>query len=216
MTRIFNKLIALTLLITSCSQSSSDQNGIPVNQEVSLPEIKIENQELNTTLKKASFDIRLSKRISEKEIELIAQDIKKENPGFDRYFILYYLPDMKIGTGAWATSHYNPNLSVEILGISDEEEEKMANAALPSGELIGKWFDNRPYVENTMVIYKQDGVYKLRQTYKDGSFGDKDLTKKGNKFIYENDFGEYIKIESDGALGLYSENGKFATANMAE
>ena len=92
----------------------------------------------------------------------------------------------------------------------------MVNAALPSGELIGKWFDNRPYGENTMVIYKQDGVYTLRQTYKDSSHGDKNLIKEGNKFIYENDFGEYLKIESDGTLGLYNRNGKFATADKAE
>ena len=217
MKKIFNKLIVLSLLITSCTQSPNKENDTSIKKEVSLPAYKIENKELNTTLKKASFDIRLNKRISKKEVERIAQSIKIENPEFDRYFISYYLPDMEIGAGAWATSHLNPNLFVNIQGISDEEEVKMANATtLPTGELIGKWFDNRPYVENAMIIYKQDRKYKLRQTYKDGSFGDKDLTRKGDKFIYENDFGEYIKIESDGTLGLYGENGKFATVKKSE
>lgn len=215
MRRIFNKMALLIFLLSSCTQNPNNQNGTS-GQETSLPPFKIENQELNTTLKKASFDIRLEERISEKEIELVAQNIKTKNPGFDRYFILYYLPDMQIGSGAWATSHFNPNLLINIQGISDEEEEQMTNSTLPAGELIGKWFDNRPYVENTMIIYKKDEVYKLRQIYKDGSFGDKELTKNGNKFTYESDFGEYIKIESNGTLGLYSENGKFATVNKAE
>lgn len=216
MKRIFSKIIVLSFFISSCTHSSTEQINKPVIEKNPSPTFKIETQELNTTLKKASFNIRLDKRICEEEIELIAKNIKTKHSGFDKYFILYYLPDMKIGSGAWATSHFNPYLSVKIQGISDEDEEKMTNTILPEGELIGKWFDNRPYAENTMIIYKLNESYKLRQVFNDGSSGDKDIVKNGNKFTYENDFGEYIKIEADGTLGLYSENGKFASVNKVE
>lgn len=49
----------------------------------------------------------------------------------------------------------------------------------------------------------------MRQIYKDGSIGDKPLKKKGNIYKQDNDFGEYLKIESNGNLEWYSEGGKF-------
>src|SRR6056297_1708620 len=45
---------------------------------------------------KASFDIMLKHEISEVEIEDIANNLKAKNPGYERYFICYYLPDMEI------------------------------------------------------------------------------------------------------------------------
>ncbi len=34
---------------------------------------------------------------------------------------------MKIGAEAWATSHFKPNLSIQILGMTDEIEHKATN-----------------------------------------------------------------------------------------
>lgn len=210
-------IFILALIFSSCTPSSESEQSNTVSQEsILLPEFKIEKQNLNEAVKKASFDIRLGKKASEGNLELIAHNIKAEHPGFERYFIAYYLPDMEIGTGAWATSHFNPDLKVEVLGLSEEEEEKLASNPTPDGEVIGRWLDERPYVGNRITIYKQGAAYKLGRVYSDGSSSDMDLEKTGDKFIYENDFGQYFKIEADKTLGIYDKDGKITSANQVE
>jgi len=101
--------------------------------------------------------------------------------------------------------------------MSEEEEEKTTKTtAIPDGKIIGKWYDSRPYAESTIIIFIKSNVINAREIYKDGSFGDKGLTQKGTKYIYENDFDEFYKIESDGNLGLYSQNWKYAVANKVQ
>jgi len=67
---------------------------------------------------KFSANIRLEKEISKKELKNLALSIyKKYNlSSYERAFLVYYLPDMKFGTGGWATTHFNPNLEVRIFG----------------------------------------------------------------------------------------------------
>ncbi len=199
------RLIIILSFITFFGISSNGQ---------SVVSYKIEMQDLSYKPVKASFDIRIAKQLSRDEIKKIADDIKSKNPGFERYFIFYWLPDMIIGSGAWATSHFTPNLSINIQGVSEAKEKEMKASSVPTGEIIGKWYDNRPLVESTIIIYKAKGAIKVRQIYPDGSFGDKNLKQTGTKFTYPNDFGEFFKIESNGTLGWYSSNGKFATATV--
>lgn len=61
------------------------------------------------------------------------------------------------------------------------------------------------------MIYKVGATYKWRQIYHDGSRSDHALTKKGNKFTCPNDYGEYVKIETNGSLSWYDESGKIST-----
>ncbi len=65
---------------------------------------------------KASIDVRLIKKISKNKLLKLG---KKLHAGlqkkYDRVFICYYLPDMKVGEGAWATTHFDPDIEVNIL-----------------------------------------------------------------------------------------------------
>ncbi|MCK4635272.1 MAG: hypothetical protein KAT32_00240 [Candidatus Moranbacteria bacterium] len=198
-------VLGLLVVLFGCSEQEEVKN-----LEAGIPSYKIEKKDFMKPIK-ASFDVRLENKITEKEIQIIANKIKSENAGYDKYFILYYLPDMKIGAGAWATSNFNPDLEIKILGLTLEEENKTKNPSLmPTGKIVGKWLHEMH--NNTTVIFNEDNKFKMRQLFKDGSFGDKDLVKKDdNIYTYQNDFGEYVKIENDGSLSWYSENGKFAT-----
>jgi hypothetical protein len=204
------------LNIYSCTPSRRDNDRDTkafASNEVSLPKYEIESKDFSKPLSKASIDIRLEKQTNEEQIRAIAHRIKQTFPGYDKYFIFYWLPEMELGTGAWATSHFTPNLIVNIIGASAEEESKMKGTDLmPEGEIIGKWYDGRAGVEKTIVIYKVGKQFKYRDIYPDGSFGDENLKKSGSKYTYANGFGEHFKIEDDGSLGWYSANGRFATA----
>lgn len=63
---------------------------------------------------KYSEDIVLDERITEQQIEIRFNRIKREHQGFEQYYVHFYLPDMEIGNGAWATANYDGELKVSI------------------------------------------------------------------------------------------------------
>jgi hypothetical protein len=212
-------LFCFTTLL-SCAPANKEKNETAessTSDKGSPPAFVVENKEFSSPLSKASIDIRLEGQITESEVQAIARKIKQDFPGYDKYFIFYWLPGMHLGTGAWATSHFTPNLTVNMIGATAAEESKMKSKDLmPEGEVIGKWYDGRAGVEKTIVIYKTGTQYKYRDIYSDGSFGDQKLTKNLSKYTYPNSFGEYFKVEDDGNLGWYSKNGRFAIATKIE
>ena len=142
--------------------------------------------------------------------------MKNENSKFEKLFVFYYLPDMNVKEMAWATGHFNPNLEINILGITNSEQEQLKNIDLPTGEIIGDWYDNTTHAENRIIIYKVDGNYKMQITYKGESSFEKDLKHSIQdgllRFDYENNFGEFLLIEEDGNLGQYDNDGLFSIA----
>lgn len=65
---------------------------------------------------KYSADILIYRELSKSELTDLAYCIyqKEKLDSYNRVFLTYYLPDMKFGSGAWATTHFNPNLKVLI------------------------------------------------------------------------------------------------------
>ena len=202
-------LVLWIFLLFSCEENKVNEKKEVKNIEVKNTKnlnYKIEKKDF-VKKEKASFDIRLDKKVSNEEIKWIANEIKKNNPWFNRYFIMYYLPNMKLWNWAWATSNFNPDLKIEILWMTKKEENKTKNN-LPKWEIIWKWIDNW-IIWKTIFIFKKNNKYIKREIYKDGSFWDENLKKEWNKFIYENDFWEYIKIEDNWNLWWYSKTWKF-------
>ncbi len=173
-----------------------------------------------TNTNKMTIYIQIPEQLNKTQLREIAYELKEKNSKYENLYIFYLLPNMKIGAGAWATSHYNPNLDIKIIGIDKTIEDKLKNIKLPKGEIIGKWLDSSPYMENSIIIYKTNGVYKMTRNYKDDSKSEKNLqsSKISGKlrFEYKNKFGEYFLIENDGSLGLYDENGLITTAKEIE
>src|ERR1039458_10482874 len=63
-----------------------------------------------------------NRTVSEEVLRAIATKLKNSDHGtYERTFISYYLPGMKVGSGAWATSHFDPDLEICILGVRSEE-----------------------------------------------------------------------------------------------
>ena len=68
-------------------------------------------------IEKISADIVVSRPLDHAELSRTARTIYKalKGPRFKRVFILWYLPGMEIGYGAWATTHFNPLLKITIM-----------------------------------------------------------------------------------------------------
>jgi hypothetical protein len=168
---------------------------------------------------KRSLDIQLDKRVSVEVLRALATRLKQSDPKrYERTFISYYLPGMKVGSGAWATSHFDPDLQVRILGItSDQEKAFKQEPEDPPRSVIGVWLDERPSC-GRISIFGEDKKLFLESTYKDGSKRKLEIVeipfKYGRKFEEKvrSDAGEYYFIDRQGNLQLHDRDGLITTA----
>ncbi|PKP81798.1 MAG: hypothetical protein CVT79_08565 [Alphaproteobacteria bacterium HGW-Alphaproteobacteria-18] len=144
----------------------------------------------------------------------------QETASFDRIFILYYLPEMEIGSGAWASTHFNPSLRVKIFESPEPEatgakvvKDTPTRKADAASDKIGVWVDERPYVGSTRTLYREGGQIKLQMNFKDGSGTTQTLVEsadsRGRKFVDKagNAFGEYYILTANGELSVYDNEG---------
>jgi hypothetical protein len=163
---------------------------------------------------KRSLDIRLNRKVSETVLTTIAVRLKSaDHANYERTFILYYLPGMKVGEGAWASTHFDPDLKVEILGASIESEKTLRNHGpdRPSQDVIGKWIDEAHKGGMIISIYREGGkLYiqagnsrELRNEAVEvpSSLGRRFQEKAGS------DFGDHFIIDANGNLQLRDRQG---------
>ncbi len=168
-----------------------------------------------------TVQVRLDKKVSAETLKIIAQNIKNaEHAKFQRTFIIYYLPDMKVGSGGWATSHFEPNLKVSILGLTAKEENAItqdAKTASAGLDVVGIWLDEDAYAGATITIYRENKKLYVESKYKDGSESTAEMTEtklnNGTKMVEKsgNPHGEYLVLDKNGALQAGGKNGIFLT-----
>jgi len=193
--------------------------GIEDAQEtdVTKSQYTIINEETLTDIK-TMIDIRLESEVDEETLYKIANELREDGRRkYQRVFINYYLPDMEVGSGAWATSHFNLDLDVKILGLSKKEKSQLLeDTASSEGNLIGRWIDNSPGLSGVYSISRNGNIFELSIKFKDGSELTRKLIEKnigGQKRWMEedNDFGEYYVLNNDGTLSQYDNEGLFRT-----
>ncbi|MEJ6654650.1 MAG: hypothetical protein QNL70_01390 [Pseudomonas sp.] len=104
---------------------------------------------------KRSVLIALDERITEAELAVIAKAIKAQaTHPTDRTFINYRVEGATSGT-YWATTHYNPDLSVRILGMNASEAAEAKARPIPMFASVSEMIeDSGDYDEET-------GSYRL-------------------------------------------------------
>lgn len=169
---------------------------------------------------KRSLDVRLNKKVSKATLRAIALKLKSQDSrNYERTFICYYLPDMEVGAGAYATTHFNPNLEVRIQGLTTEQEKILKQQPNdPSREVIGSWLDETPYMGRRITIFRQNGKLFMESVYYDGSSGKKEIVEKlsGRKRTFRrkegSSVGEFYLIDKQGNLQMWDEEGIISTA----
>ena len=167
---------------------------------------------------KRSVYIQLSRKVSEEALRSIALEVKNlDHRQYDRTFISYFLPGRDVEDGKWATSHFDPDLTIKIRGLSIEEEAFLRSDVIDSTwEVIGGWFDEE--FGKKLTIYKQDDMLYMERKFPDGSAFSFELIEKpsprGRMFerVSDDNFGEYYLIDQQGHLQFWGRNGHFATA----
>jgi hypothetical protein len=158
--------------------------------------------------KKRGLDVRLEKKITKEALADVAVKIKNADKNkYERTFITYYLPNMEVGAGAWASTHFNPNLEVSILGLSIEDEKLLRDIPNnPAHKIVGSWLEEP--LQRRTTIYTKDGKTFISHVYIDGSSWISELVEKNidNKRTFhkteENSFNEYYFIDKNYDLNV--------------
>lgn len=213
-------LLLFVLFTTSCEENQvvkpkgTSIQSVPANFTYSVI-----NSDIVPGIKR-SLDIRLNKKISKSDLRDLAFELKRQDSQrYDRTFICYYLPGMTVDHGAWATTHFNPNLEVRILSFTAEEDKALKK--LPddsSKKVIGIWLDESPFLGSRITIFRRNGKFFLEKVYKDGSSGTKEIVErssfKGRTFRYKkkSSAGEFYLIDKQGNLQLWDNEGIISTS----
>lgn len=222
-------------LLSSCDQSvniTSDsekkqEKTFPQTEEISEDFYKIIKETKNVNpafgINKCNIDIELKEKILADKLELVAIKLRETRKTFDKLWISFYLPGMKVDAGAWAIANFTPNLKVEILGTTlDEEKKQKENLDKIDGKIIGTFFEQQ-YTLATYTVYEKDNKTFIKMVFPDGSSSVDEMRKKtfskGTRLEYKNGIsnGEYFILTKNSVLDFYNaENKKFTTAGKTK
>jgi len=173
---------------------------------------------------KRSLDVRLNKKVSEDTLRAIALKLKSQDSReYERTFICYWLPGMEVGSGAWATTHFNPELEVRIQGLTAEEEKaQLAEPPPANWEVIGRWLDESAFVGSRITIFRERGNLYVGEKYKDGSGHNERVVERtsslGRRFdpLERSSSGDHYIIDQRGNLQIRDDQGLISTAKKIE
>ena len=197
----------IVIILTSCGGSELPE-GI---------EYSIIKEEPNELLEKTNIEVRINKKVDKQTLKIIANELKDERSQFKNIWIFYYVPDKTESSGVWATSHFSPDLKIEVLGSTEVQDIQTSNSNDIKGEIIGKWRSEKSLMGATVILYKNDANKQImRINWKTGNPSEEEITESSQngfvKFNDGNENGEYYLLEKNGTLGLYGKDGKFDEA----
>jgi hypothetical protein len=175
--------------------------------------------ESNEVLEKNQLEVEISEKLTEGQIATLSEKLYDSKNEQRRFYIFYKLKGAENIAAAWATSHFDPELEIVIIGSTTAEDvnkDKLSEKI--DGEVIGKWDENK-YTFSNLIIYKKDNKAFIKTVFKNGQTSDEELeeskTEKGIRYDYKGGGynGEYFILNKENGLELYnSENKNFTTA----
>ena len=216
MKKILSFLFLSIFLFVSCESSTIGdykKEALPKNFN-----FQILKDESNLTLEKNQLYVLINQKLTEGQIATLAEQLFSTKEQQRRFYIFYQLSEKDMYV--WATSHFDPELKIEIIGSTSEEDN---NVELNSNEeidgvLIGKWKEEQ-YTNAAYIIYTKENDVLLKVIYPNGQSLIEPLLKgastKGEKYTYKNGGynNEYFVINMKKELEFYNaENSIFTTA----
>lgn len=205
--------LAIIFFIFKMIFGSSDTIGKYTKEE--LPqnfEYKIIEDQSNPSIEKNQLDVEINQKLTEGQIATLAEELFNTKDQERRFYIFYKLKgiDNKI---AWATSHFDPDLKIEIFGSNYKQDNNMLDSARKvDGNIIGI-FDDSKNTNFFYTLYEKDGKKFMKVSFKDGGDMVEELKEDGHKYISKDgNQGEYYILEGQQLDFYNSENTKFSTA----
>lgn len=165
-----------------------------------------------------TVEIELPERITEKELEVIAKEVY--DPKFKNTLIGYRIKGEKKG-GYWATTHYLPNMKVEIIAGTKEEIDQLKKILMPdvSGSL-GTWLVPGGIPIQATIAKDVDGSHTFGIMFRHGEsvFTESMISELSNGQLryytaMDKKNGKFYAIGKDGSLEVWdSKKGLIYTA----
>lgn len=219
---LHNKPIFITTVLIACAIAASLFVAVPSYLASSIfhrTEIDTDGSNFEvissnrTPPHKASFDIRLYQAVDKNELERIARVIRNNSNtrNINNIYIAYYLPEMEVGDGAWATADWTPNLKVEIVGLEADMYRESSSTSRSSVDeiLIGRWVDQRPFVASAVSLVRRNDSISLIQVYNDGSSETRNVRAVDGRYYIDSNV--YLVINRKGNLEWFDNKGHFLT-----
>jgi hypothetical protein len=181
--------------LISCSKKEIDY-VYQIDDDNSIPKIKL------------SLNVYISKRIDISELKIMADEIYDRYDGktYENVFIEYLLPRMEPGNGCYATSNYQPNQELTIIGLTNDDLEKIKSKF----SIKRYWIDDS--WKMLLSIDKEKNKYYLKKYASDFSTGKSLLYRKvkDNDTIYKIPDaidGAYYVVKSNNDLAIFDKQG---------
>ena len=147
--------------------------AVPAKPVRTLPEalysITRDQDDYDVAPQKRMVDVALYRRVSPEVLREIALDVKgQERRQYPRTLIWVYLPEPLPGVkgSMWATCHFEPTLSVNRTGMTEEDEAKIRAIKLDlPGKRIGTWLMGVQFGGWLVAILEDNGQLKLAETH---------------------------------------------------
>ena len=184
-----DRLLFITTLVLAVSSSVARADvSYEVIKESTVPGIK------------RSLDVRPSEPTNEATLRKIALELAgRDSPKYERTFIVYDLPGMEVGAGGWTITHFNPELEVQILGMTREQEDALASKG-KNPQVLGTWISQGIGAAIITIDRSPEGLL-LRQRFKGGSELEVPLREAyepqpGKQYHQKegSDFGEHLRV----------------------
>lgn len=211
-------LALTTFIFLTCSTHAQFLNGKPPQQPTNNSvNIKILSDEHKGSIKR-TVEVELEERTDTATLAMIAKRIKAtEQREYERTFIGYRLKEGD-GNSYWATTHFNPELEVKILGTTQRDHELLKKKTTTQENVIGTWMAQRS-TSYKIVAYRKNGTVFIKNIYPGSDYLDEDeyastQLSNGLKLQSESDKfrGEFYLINPKGDLEFWSKNGNYYTA----
>lgn len=203
--------------ITSAPEASDA--GEPESAALTIPSYEILEDEVQRNVKR-TVEVRLASRTDEDSLKVLAQEIYDLSKAkVERTFIGYRIAGEGSDQAFWATTNYDPDLKIHIMGKNAKDYERLKSMPLPEGEILGSWMVSDG-IDYRIVAYMKGGKAYMQTIY-DTKGSDKEYelteTDEGIKLELEDvgDFKEYYIINKAGDLEFWSENGNYFTAKKS-
>lgn len=202
-------------------QNNNISGSIIGNEKAEAENIKID-YEIITDDKRGNItrkvSVELPERISEQQLRQIANEIKNQDSNsYERTFIMYRIKGEK-SVAAWATSHFDPELVVNFIGLNADDYQKLMDMKTSvNGEIFGRWVSPNGLTDHIVVIYKKDNKYFKQDFYIDATVKPYELLKNGDTFRYKDpNETQYFILDKQGDLEYHGESGNIYIANKIE
>lgn len=173
-------------------------------------EILSESVDLNPGSR--ALHVSISREIVASEIEQLAKVIKERHSEYAKTFIFLYLPGMSMDGGAYATSHFDPDVSVKLM--SDPIQDSREGLTTVDGKVIGVWREEGRWSNVTQIIERGNRLF-IRKTKSSGEYSEHELvarkTRGQNRLYQKGETLDYVIINQSGDLEYWDDQGLIFT-----